>query len=152
MLPPPGDEKPNRKTCETVKLLCWHRSPAEAWLIYEQEPLLPLLDSSLFPLLSAVSRTCAPLRGGVARLPVSVRLCMNQSGDRAAGRMADAAVGRLFNQAALPSRGQGETPRRQMKKPRTLNLKVPHTHIRRKKRLILIPLVSQRVTPPRDEG
>lgn len=34
---------------------------------------------------------------------------MNQNGDRTAGRMADATTGKLFNQDALPSRGQGET-------------------------------------------
>lgn len=68
-----------------------------------------------------------PLRGRVARLPVLVRLRMNQSGDKAAGRTADATDRKLFNQAALPSRGQGETLHRRMKK------KIPptqrsHTH------------------------
>jgi len=41
---------------------------------------------------------------------------MNQSGDRAAGRTADATDRKLFNQDALPSRGQGETLHRLMKK------------------------------------
>lgn len=41
---------------------------------------------------------------------------MNQSGDRAVGRMADATARKLFNQAALPSHSQGETLHWQMKK------------------------------------
>lgn len=77
---------------------------------------------------SAVKWT-SPLPGaGVAHLPVVVRLCMNQSGDRAAGRMADATAGKLFNQAALPSRGQGETLHGWMGKKKTLSTVVIHTY------------------------
>lgn len=56
----------------------------------------------------SVKWTTLLLWGRVAHLPVVVRLCMNQSSDRAAGRMADAMARKLFNQAALPSHGQGE--------------------------------------------
>lgn len=84
-------------------------------------PLFPFPPSfphpSFLPFSSAVKWTCLLLRGRVARLPVVVRLlCMNQRGDRAAGRMADATARKLFNQAALPSCCQGETLHRWMKK------------------------------------
>lgn len=95
-----------------------------AWLL---SPLFLSSSPSLIPSFcysSAVKWTSLPLWGRVARLPVVVRLCMNQSGDRAAGRMADATARKLFNQAALPSRGQGETLHRWMKK----NDRQPHGH------------------------
>ena len=75
---------------------------------------------------------------------------MNQSGDRAAGWMADATARMLFNQAALPSNSQGETLHRQMKEkgpstPRS-HAHCIHagTHVHGP---TLILLISQGVTP-----
>lgn len=93
---PRRDEKQNTQTCETVMLRICGRGLKMQRLIYEWEPLFLSSPSSL-SCSSAVKWTCAPLRGKVACLPVVVRLCMNQSGDKAAGRMADATARKLFN-------------------------------------------------------
>lgn len=108
------------------------------WVIYEHGPCVLFLSSlprSSFSCFSAVKWTSLPLRGRVTRLPVVVRLCMNQSGDRAAGWMADATARKLFNQAALPNRGQGETLQRRMKEkePQPHGTHILHacTHVHR---------------------
>lgn len=75
---------------------------------------------------------------------------MNQSGDRAAGWMADATARMLFNQAALPSTSQGETLQRQMKgrgpsTPRSHAYCIrAGTHVHGPSS---VPLISQGVTP-----
>lgn len=66
---------------------------------------------------------------------------MNQNGDRAAGRMADATTGKLFNQAALPSRGQGETLCWQIKEKDSQP--DGHSHTRTHTRHTLILFISQ---------
>lgn len=104
----------------------------------------------LFLLLCCEADTPLPLWGRVARLLVLVRRCMNQSGDRAAGWMADATARMLFNQTALPSNSQGETLHRQMKE-RGPSTQRSHayciyagTHVHGPS---LIPLISQGATP-----
>ena len=113
--------------------------------------VLPSLPCSSFSYSSALKWTSLPLRARVALLPVVVRLCMNQSGDRTVGRMADATARKLFNQAALPSSGQGETLYRRMRKkdPQPLGHSCTHvlhhasSHVHRP---TLILLISQGVT------
>lgn len=75
---------------------------------------------------------------------------MNQSGDRAAGWMADATARMLFNQTALPSKIQGETLHQQMKE-KGLSTPWSHaycihagTHVHGS---TLIPLISQGAAP-----
>lgn len=123
------------------------------WVIYERRPCLGFLFSLpffLFSCSSAVKWTPLLLWGRVARLLVLVRRCMNQSGDRAAGWMADATARMLFNQAALPSNSQGETLHRQMKEKGPSNPQShaycihAGTHVHGP---TLIPLISQGVTP-----
>lgn len=126
------------------------------WAIYECRPCLVFvfsLPSFLFSCSSAVKwppPPPTPLWGRVACLLVLVRRCMNQSGDRAAGWMADATARMLFNQAALPSNSQGETLHGQMKEkgpptPRSHAYCIhAGTHVHGS---TLIPLINQGVTP-----
>lgn len=148
---PYKDEKLNKDAWDWMMLLNSKRYVTDAFRFIGLFMSAGTVWSLCFPFLSSFSCSFAvkwaplPLWGRV----VLVWWCMNQSGDRAAGWMADATARMLFNQDALPSKSQGETLHRQIKEkgsstPRAHAYCIHagiHVH-----GPTLIPLISQGVT------